>query len=94
VVSSNVLEGTFMSVASQSRSKQAYKEMSYTLYLVVTLVSYFICMALSIIVNDIGIIFQIISAVSYSNFGFICPGLFFLVARRKYGTPEQKEAAK
>lgn len=74
------LEDTLVSAANSVRSKQAYKEMPDCFYYTLTLSIYLLCLVLSILVSDIGVIFQFIAAIAYSNIGFICPGLFFLMA--------------
>ena len=65
--------------------------MNYCLYLFATLSLYAGQIALSIVVNDIGLIFEFISAISISALAFIFPGVFFLVAERKFATQFQKQ---
>lgn len=84
---------TFQSVATSVRSQQPYKEMNNNAYLTLTIVSYFVQLVLSILVKDIGIMFELIAALSYSNVSFTLPGLFFLLAVNKYGTKKLQQKA-
>ena len=61
-----------------------YKTMNYTIYVVLTVSLYFLQVLGSILIDDIGIIFEIISAVSISTSAYIFPGLFYIVASKKY----------
>lgn len=91
---STSLEDTLVSSASSVRSHQAYKDMNSGVYLSLSLLVYTACLFMSLAVSDLSMIFQVISAVSVSNISFICPGLFFLLAQKKFGTPLQKELSK
>jgi hypothetical protein len=39
-----------------------------------------------IFVNDLGIIFELLAALTITQIGFIWPGVFFLIADKRYGT--------
>lgn len=64
----------------------AYKEMNYFVYIVVTMILYWSEVILSLLVSDIGLIFEFVSAFSISCTGFIFPGLFYLRAEEKFAT--------
>ena len=65
--------------------------MSHTDYLVTTLALYFGQIIGAITVDDIGLIFEFISAISVSCLAFIFPGLFYLMAEKKFATEQQKD---
>ena len=80
--------------SSSRRSTMAYKEMSYVLYFLTTVGFYVLQIIGSIVLTDIGLIFEFISAVAISNLAFILPGLFYLLAEEKYAHPMQKDMNK
>lgn len=67
------------------RSTMAYKEMNHCVYISVTLSVFIFQIVGAIVIGDIGVLFEFVSAIAYSNLSFIFPGLFFLLAERKYG---------
>ena len=67
-------------------SSMAYKEMNYVLYFTATVSMFALEIVGSIVLTDIGMIFEFISAVAFSQLSFILPGAFYLLAERKYGT--------
>jgi len=60
--------------------------MNYLVYISATLGLYFAQVFFSIIVDDIGLIFEFISAISISSLAFIFPGAFYILAEYKYAT--------
>jgi amino acid permease len=66
--------------------------MPYFTYLFSTLVLYGSQIVLSLILDDIGVIFEFISAVAISSLAFTFPGVFYLMAERKYASTFHKES--
>ena len=64
----------------------AYKEMNYCIYLTVTLMLFWSEVIAALIVSDIGIIFEFVSAFSISAIAFVFPGYFYLSAELKFAT--------
>ena len=58
----------------------AYKEMNYCVYIFVTLGLFWTEVICSLLTNDIGLIFEFISAVSVSAIAFLLPGFFYIKA--------------
>jgi len=71
---------------SQRRKSLAYKEMNITYYYVATLVLFYFEVFGACILNDIGLIFEFISAIAISALAFVFPGLFYLLAEGKFAT--------
>lgn len=53
-----------------------------------TLLIYVICAVGGIFISDLGIIFELISAITLSNLNFIWPGVFYLKSEKRYGNPK------
>ena len=78
----------------QRRQSLAYKEMNITYYYVATLFLFYFEVAGACVLNDIGLIFEFISAIAISALAFIFPGLFYLLAEGKFATSFQKDLNK
>jgi hypothetical protein len=55
------------------------------IYIIGTLILYLFVVFGSIFIRDLGMIFEIIAAISLTVINFIWPGSFYLIAEHKYG---------
>ena len=68
--------------------------MPYHIYFIATTSLYVFEMIGAILITDIGLIFEFVSAIAMSVLSFILPGLFFVYAERKWSSVHQKEEHK
>jgi len=66
------------------RKNMAYKDMNYMIYIFVTVLLYICEITCAIVMDDIGVIFEFVSAISVSCLCFIFPGMFFILAANKF----------
>jgi hypothetical protein len=69
----------------------AYKEMPYHIYFIATTTLYIMQMIGAILIIDIGLIFEFVSAIAMSILCFIFPGVLFIQAERKWASIYQKQ---
>lgn len=70
-------------MASQN-SELAYKDMNQLEYILLSVGSFLLIIIASIFMEDIGLVFTILSAISTTSLSFLFPGFFFLIALKKY----------
>ena len=86
---------SFDKIARSSRPSFFQKEdlsfntMNPYIYYGVTFFMYGICFCGGLFVNDLGLIFELISAFVLSFLNFIWPGAFYIFAERRYGMTEK-----
>lgn len=76
--------------APARRSTMAYKEMPYHIYFIATTTLYVFQMIGAILIIDIGLIFEFVSAIAMSILCFIGPGVLFIMAERKWAGAYQQ----
>ena len=67
-------------------SSMAYKEMDYWKYFTGTTLLYLAEIIIALSTDDIGLLFEFLSAISISCIAFLFPGLMFLIADKKFAT--------
>ena len=63
---------------------EAVKNMNYGIYLALTVSLYVIKIICAIFLDDIGFVFNYVSAICASTLMFIFPGLLLILAQNKY----------
>lgn len=66
--------------------------MNSWVYFTGTLVLYFLCLMGGLFIKNLGVVFEIIAALTMSNINFICPGYFFLLACRRFIKEEGQDS--
>ena len=64
----------------------AYKEMANSTYLAVSIILFLLEVLGAALIDDIGLIFEFVSAVSISCLSFIFPGALYILSERKYAS--------
>ena len=70
------------------RDQMQFKEMDPKIYYGCTALIYLICVIPGLFVTDLGIVFNLITALTLSFLNFIWPGGFYLLAEKRYVSPE------
>lgn len=73
-------------VVGAKKQSMAYKDMNYVVYFTTTCTIYAVQILGSIFIDDIGLVFEFVSAVGISNIAFIFPGWFYLMGEIRYAT--------
>ena len=68
----------------------ATKEMSTTLYVVITILFYGVIVFLAMVLKDISSVFDFVSAYSVSSLAFFIPAFFFRSAVKKFKVEETR----
>ncbi len=68
----------------------AYKEMATSTYLAVSIILFLFEVLGAALIDDIGLIFEFVSAVSISCLSFIFPGGLYILSERKFASRFQK----
>lgn len=69
-----------------SNSRLAYKDMNPIEYNILSIGSFVIIIVASIFMEEIGLVFTLLSAASSTCLTFLFPGFFYLIALKKYST--------
>jgi hypothetical protein len=67
-----------------------FLKMSPVIYYGGTTLIYSVCVIGGLFISDLGLVFNLISAVVLSMLNFIWPGTFYLMAERRFGNPEDR----
>lgn len=71
-------------VESEAAVKSSYKDMNDLTYYAVTIILYALEVALSIVVSDITVLFSFASAVAVTFICFWYPGVYYLIAIKRF----------
>ena len=80
--------------APAQRKTLAYKQMPYYIYFISTTALYAAEIIGAIIIQNIGTIFEFVSAICSCNMAFFLPAAFYLMAEHKYSTILERRANK
>ena len=68
--------------------RMAYKDMNLALYLSISLIFYAVIVLLSILLKDISVVFDFVSALGISGLAFFIPGIFYKRAVEKFSVKQ------
>ena len=74
------------------RDVMSFKSMKKWVYLTGTLLLYTTCVLGGLFVKDLGVVFEIIAALTKTNINFICPGYFYLLACRRFYSEKEESS--
>ena len=72
----------------------AYKDLPYHIYFISTVSQYILILIGAILIIDIGLIFELLSAVVINVFCNMLPGVLYLLAERKFSLTYSPENTK
>ena len=72
-------------ISAVAAQRMAYQEMNYALYVTITMIFYGLIVLLAMLLEDIEVIFNFVSAYSISCIAFFIPSIFYSKAVAKFG---------
>jgi amino acid transporter len=68
----------------------AYKDMKASYYYISTLALFVVEATLAILLDDVTTVFDLLAAIAVTCLGFLFPGVFYLVAHKRYSKKSEK----
>jgi len=80
----------YVVVAPEEPKKLPYLNMDNRIYYGATIALYIFEVLGAIVISDVGVIFEFVSAIAVSAIAFTLPGVFYLKAEKKFASEEYK----